>query len=302
MEYEIQKHLHYGGIPSFNLYPVTRELEGVDIAVMGVPFDSGVTNRPGARSGPRAIRNLSQLACCFSYPWDYKISKTAKIIDYGDVGYYVGPNTTQVMLDETYEHAKKILDSGCKLLTLGGDHTIPYGMVRAASEKYGKLALLHFDSHQDSTPSKDGYISHANFAYDLQAEGCIDPSHSAQIFIRTEMTECGYNIIYAQDAVFMPMEELAQKLKKIVGNMPVYITFDIDSLDPSAAPGTGTPVIGGPTSAQMRKLLYHLKGLNVVAADLVEVLPAYDQGEITALAAATVAQDLMYLMYQNKSK
>ena len=180
MEYEVQKHLHYGGIPSFNGYPVTQELEDVDIAVMGVPFDSGVTNRPGARLGPRAIRNMSQLACCFSYPWKYKISQTAKIIDYGDVGYYVGPKTTEVMLQETHDHAKKILDAGCKLLTLGGDHTIPYGMVRAASEKYGKLALLHFDSHQDSTPSTDGNVSHANFAYDLQAEGCIDPSHSAQ--------------------------------------------------------------------------------------------------------------------------
>ncbi len=123
---------------------------------------------------------MSQLACCFSYPWNYKISEKANIIDYGDVGYYVGPKTTEVMLEETHDHAKKILDAGCKLLTLGGDHTIPYGMVRAASEKYGRLALLHFDSHQDSTPSTDGNVSHANFAYDLQAEGCIDPNHSAR--------------------------------------------------------------------------------------------------------------------------
>lgn len=170
-------------------------------------------------------------------------------------------------------------------------------MVRAASEKFGKLALLHFDSHQDSTPSTDGNVSHANFAYDLQAEGCIDPSHSAQVFIRTEMTKCGYNIFYAMDAVNMDMKELARQLKAIVGDMPVYITFDIDALDPSAAPGTGTPVIGGPTSAQARRLLYELRGINVVAADLVEVLPAYDHSEITALAAATIAQDLMYLMY-----
>lgn len=244
MEYEVQKHLHYAGIPSFNLYPVTRELkDDVDITIMGVPFDSGVTNRPGARSGPRAIRLSSQLTNCFGYPWGYKIADEANIVDYGDVGYYVGANTTKVMLEETYENAKKIFASGSKLLTLGGDHTIPYGMVRAASEKFGKLALLHFDSHQDSTPSTDGNVSHANFAYDLQAEGCIDPS---------------------------------------------------------AAPGTGTPVIGGPSSAQVRKLLYNLKGINVVAADLVEVLPAYDHSEITSLAAANIAMDLMYLMYDRK--
>lgn len=300
MEYEVQKHLHYAGIPSFNLYPVTRDLNDVDIAVMGVPFDSGVTNRPGARLGPRAIRNMSQLTSCFKYPWNYKLSDEAKIIDYGDVGFYVGSDTTNIMLKETYEHAKKIIDAGCKLLTLGGDHTIPYGMVRAASEKYGKLALLHFDSHQDSTPSTEKNVSHANFAYDLQNEGCIDTSHSVQVFIRTEMTECGYNIFYAQDAVFMKMEDLAEKIKKIIGDMPVYITFDIDALDPSAAPGTGTPVIGGPSTAQVRKLLYNLKGLNVVAADLVEVLPAYDHSEITALTAANIAQDLMYLMYVRK--
>ena len=299
MKYEVQEHLHYAGIPSFNRYPVTRELEGVDMAVMGVPFDSGVTNRPGARLGPRAIRNMSQLACCFSYPWDYKLSEKRTIIDYGDVGYYVGADTTKVMLEETYTHAKKILQAGCRLLTLGGDHTIPYGMVRAASEQYGKLALLHFDSHQDSAPTTDGNISHANFAYDLQAEGCIDPSHSAQVFIRTDMNKCGYHIIYAQEAVFMDMEELAEKIKGIIGNMPVYLTFDIDALDPSAAPGTGTPVVGGPSAAQVRKLLYALRGINVVAADLGEVLPAYDHSEITALAAATIAQDLMYLMDQN---
>lgn len=296
MEYDTVKHCHYAGVPSFNLYPVTQDLTNADIAVMGVPFDAGVTNRPGARFGPRAIRNLSQLACCFYYPWDYKISEKAKIIDYGDVGIALGPKSTQTMLEETHKNAQKILNAGCKLLTLGGDHTIPYGMVRAASEKYGKLALIHFDSHQDSIPSVDGNVFHANFAYDLQEEGCIDPAHSVQVFIRTEMTKCGYNIFYAQDAVFMPMEDLAKRIKKIVGNMPVYITFDIDALDPSAAPGTGTPVVGGPTTAQIRKLLYNLRGVNAVAADLVEVLPAYDVNDITALAAATIAQDLMYIL------
>ena len=300
MKYDTQKHLHYAGIPSFNLAPVTQDVEGADIVIMGVPFDAGVTNRPGARLGPRAIRGMSQLTGCFSYPWETKVFENARIIDYGDVGYWIGADTTRVMLQQTYESAKKIFAAGCKLLTLGGDHTIPYGMVRAASEKYGKLALLHFDSHQDSTPSTDGNISHANFAYDLQAEGCIDPSRSAQVFIRTEMTECGYHIFYAKEAVNMPMEQLAQKIRDIIGDMPVYLTFDIDSLDPAYAPGTGTPVIGGPSSAQMRELLYHLKGLNVVAADLVEVLPSYDSGEITALAAATIAHDLIQLMWASR--
>lgn len=300
MDYNIQEHLHYGGIASFNLCEYTRDLKDVDIAIMGVPFDSGVTNRPGARLGPRSIRMQSQLASCFNYLWDYKLKDKYKIIDYGDVGYYIGAPTTQVMIKETYEHALKILSSGAKLLTLGGDHTIPFGPVRACKEVFGKVALLHFDSHQDSTPIGEGGETHANFAYELQKEGCIDPSKSCQVFIRTDMEKCGYNIIYADEAVTATPENIADKIKGIIGDMPVYLTFDIDALDPAYAPGTGTPVIGGPSSAYVRSLLKKLEGLNVVAGDVVEVLPAYDSSEITALAGATIAQDIMYLMMANK--
>lgn len=305
MEYHVQEHLHYAGILSWNHVPITRDIEEADIVVMGVPFDSAVTFRPGARFGPRAIREQSLIACCFKYPWNYKLGDVAKVVDYGDVGYWVGAKAISFMVEDSYKHAKKILDSGCRLITLGGDHTIPYGPVRATAEKYGKLALLHFDSHQDSTRSEENSdgsrnISHANFAYDLQEEGCIDPSHSAQVFIRTEMTECGYNIIHSMDAINMGPEKLATKLKEIVGDMPVYLTFDIDALDPAAAPGTGTPVIGGPTSDFVRKMIQGLRGINVVAADMVEVLPDKDPSNITAIAAASIAQDIMYLMNECK--
>ncbi|MCD8218167.1 MAG: agmatinase [Clostridiales bacterium] len=303
MEYNVQEHLHYAGIPTWNHCPVTQEVEGADIVVMGIPFDSGVTFRPGARFAPRAIREQSLIACCFKYPWEYRLDEAAKIVDYGDVGYWVGARATEFMVQDSYEHAGKILAAGCSLMTLGGDHTIPYGPVRAAAEKYGRLALLHFDSHQDSSPSEinpDGThnLSHANFAYDLQAEGCIDPSHSAQVFIRTEFTECGYHIIHSMDALDMTPVQLAEKLREIVGDMPVYLTFDIDALDPSAAPGTGTPVIGGPSSDYVRKMLRGLRGLNIVAADLVEVLPDKDPSNITAIAGAAIAQDIMYLLYE----
>lgn len=188
-------------------------------------------------------------------------------------------------------------------MTIGGDHTIPYGPVRAASEKYGKLALLHFDSHQDSTKSEENpdgtrNLSHANFAYDLQEEGCIDPSHSAQVYIRTEMTECGYNVIHSMEALDMTPAQLSEKIKDIVGDMPVYLTFDIDALDPAAAPGTGTPVIGGPSSDTVRKVFQGLRGINIVAADMVEVLPDKDPSNITAIAGAAITQDIMYLMYE----
>ncbi len=304
MKYNVQEHLHYAGIPTWNHAPLTQEVKGADIVVMGVPFDSGVTFRPGARFGPRAIREQSLIACCFKYPWEYRLSDRARIVDYGDVGHWVGAKATSFMVEDSYQHAKKIIDAGCKLMTLGGDHTIPYGPVRAAREKYGALALLHFDSHQDSTRSEENpdgtrNLSHANFAYDLQEEGCIDPSRSAQVFIRTEFTECGYNLIPSMDALDMTPRELAEKIKGIVGSMPVYLTFDIDALDPSAAPGTGTPVIGGPSSDFVRKVLLGLRGINVVAADMVEVLPDMDSSNITAIAGAAITQDIMYLLHES---
>ena len=295
-EYNVKEHLHYGGIASFNLCPVTQDATGADIAVVGVPFDSCTTYRTGTRFGPRAIRMQSQLACCFHTPWDYELFKTKKVIDYGDVGYNVGAVTPATMLKETYEACKAIYAAGAKPMTLGGEHTIPFGPVRAAAEKYGTLALIHFDSHEDNTPMKDGNYTHANFAYELIQEGCIDPSHSAQVYIRTDMNKCGYHIFYAYDNADKPAEQLAAEIKEVVGDMPVYITFDIDALDPAFAPGTGTPVPGGPTSHHARKVLHNLRGLNVIGADVVEVAPAYDQAEITAMAGATIAQDLMYLM------
>lgn len=301
MEYKVQEHLHFAGIVSWNHSKVTQDVEGADIVVVGVPFDSGVTFRPGARFAPRAVREQSLIACCFKYPWPYKLGDEAKIVDYGDVGYWVGAKATEFMVEDSYQTVKKILDAGAAPMIIGGDHTIPYGPVRAASEKYGKLALIHFDSHQDSSPSEikpDGThnLSHANFAYDLQEEGCIDPTKSAQVFIRTEFTECGYNLIPAMDALEMTPQELAAKIKGIVGDMPVYLTFDIDALDPAAAPGTGTPVIGGPSSDFVRKVLQGLVGINVVAADMVEVLPDKDPSNITSIAAAALTQDIMYLM------
>lgn len=302
MSQETGNYLFYSGINTFGGYQHTRDLEDVDIAVMGVPFDSGTTNRSGARMGPNSVRSMSHIVFGFNYMWGEELDLDdvcQKIIDYGDVGQAYGSTAVDTMIEETYIHADKILQSGAKLLTIGGDHTIPYGPVRAAYKKYGKLALLHFDSHQDTIPS-NGIISHASFAFDLVEEGCIAPSKSVQACIRTPLDNIGYNIIYANEVLKTEPEDLAQKIKNIIGDTPVYLTFDVDSLDPVYAPGTGTPVVGGPTTHYMRTVLRNLAGLNVVAGDIVEVAPAYDHGEITALAAASVAQDIMCLMAYNK--
>lgn len=297
--------LGFAGISTFGKYPYSKDIEGADIVVMGVPYDAGVTNRSGTKLGPRAIRLMSALAFDFNYLWnteDFTLNEACKkIIDYGDVGMGYGPKATEIMLEETYKEAKKIYDAGAKLMTLGGDHTIPYGMVRAAKEKYGTLSLIHFDSHGDTQKSY-GDISHGNFAWDLQEEGCIDPSKSVQACIRTNMPLCGYNIIYANELLYMNPKEFAEKIKSIVGDNPVYVTFDIDALDPAYAPGTGTPVCGGPDTNYILNTLRELEGIHIVAADVVEVAPQYDHGEITALAAAHVAQSLMCLMAKDRIK
>lgn len=302
---ELDKYLSCSGIATFGGYPYSRDVDDADLVIMGVPFDAGVTQRSGTKLGPRAMRLMSKTVLAFNYLWEtdnFSIDNAfPKIVDYGDVGAGYGPRAVQIMLDETYEHAKKIIDSGAKLLTLGGDHTIPYGMVRACYEKFGKLALIHFDSHQDSQKSY-GDISHGNFAYDLQEEGCIDPSKSVQACIRTNMPLCGYNIIYANQVLEMTPKQLAEKIKSVVGDMPVYFTFDIDAVDPAYAPGTGTPVCGGPNMNFIMNTLRELEGIHVVAADVVEVAPQYDSGEITALAANHVAQGLMCLMAKDYIK
>ncbi|OOB79042.1 MAG: agmatinase [Epulopiscium sp. Nele67-Bin002] len=301
----VEHPFHYSGISTFAGFANKRNLDNVDLAIMGIPFDIGTTNRPGARLGPRAVRAVSNLAFRSDYLWtteSFNLKKACpNIIDYGDVGAAVGAKATEFMIRESYKHAKLILNSGASLVSIGGDHTIPYGPIIAASEKYGPLALLHFDSHQDSIPSHGDY-SHANFAYDLAHEGCIDPSKSAQVCIRTRMENCGYNIIYANKVIELGPVGLANVIKSIVGNMPVYLTFDIDALDPAYAPGTGTPVCGGPSTNLIKCTLRELEGINIVAADMVEVSPTYDANEITALAAASIMQDIVYLIAKNRIK
>lgn len=225
------------------------------------------------------------------------------MIDYGDVGYDFGYGRINHMLEESYTHAKQILTAGSKLLTIGGDHTVSYSLVRAAKEQYGKLSLLHIDSHQDSMPGEGKKISQNSFAHDLAEEGAVDPQTSVQAYIRTNMpNEFDYNIIYANEAMAEGPESVAERVKSVLGDNPVYVSFDIDALDPAFAPGTDAPVPGGPSSHEMRLFLNHLTGLNVVAADLVEVSPSYDSGQITALAGASIAKDLIYLMADGITK
>ena len=300
----LEEGLPFAGIPTFMKRSHTKEIPGADLVVMGVPFDSGTFNRPGTRYGPRAIREQSSYAAAFDpvYPWDRKLTDAGRIVDFGDVASLPGTGVTESMLQATEIIAIEIFETGASLLTLGGDHTIPYGPVRAASKRFGKLALIHLDSHQDSVDSEaefGGVINHGTFATGLAKEGCIDLPRSSQLYIRTFLPETpggGYTIVYANEALEMGPEKLAETVKERVGEVPVYLSLDIDAVDAASAPGTGSPVPGGPTTGEVRRFLKGLEGIKLVAADLVEVNPLYDPTQVTAIAAAFLALDLLYLL------
>jgi agmatinase len=295
--------LPFAGVVTFNRAEHTQQLEGADLVVMGVPFDLGAVNRPGARFAPHAIRQQSVYVGSLQpiYPWDEKLASAFRLIDYGDVAPVPGMGAVESLLETTEEAATEVLQSGASLLTLGGDHTIPYGPVRAAAKRFGKLALVHLDSHQDSIDSDvlpgGRMVNHGTFATDLVKEGHIDPSRSAQLYIRTYMDNpAGYTVVYADDAVELGPEGLAERVRALAGDGPVYISLDVDAIDPAFAPGCGTPHPGGPSSREVRRFLQSLDGLDVVAADVVEVNPPHDPAQTTAILAAVLSFDLLHLM------
>jgi agmatinase len=228
------------------------------------------------------------------YPWDEELDSAFRVIDYGDVAAVPGMGAVESMLESTESVAADVFRNGASLLTLGGDHTLPYGPVRAAAKAFGKLALVHLDSHQDSLDSDalpgGRMVNHGTFATELAKEGHVDASRSAQLYIRTYLDNpAGYTIVYAEEALELGPAEL-------VGDAPVYISLDIDAVDPAYAPGVGTPCPGGPSSREVRRFLRCLDGLDVVAADIVELNPPFDPTQTTAILAAFLSFDLLHLM------
>ena len=286
----------YGGVASFMRRKYTRELEGVDVAVMGVPFDTATTNRPGARLGPRAIRNASTIMA-WEKPYGTRFDPFDKlaVADIGDCLFDHGKPESVPAAIEAY--AAGIIAKGPGLLTLGGDHFISYPLLKAHAAHHGApLSLLHFDAHSDTWADEDDRIDHGTMFYWAAKYGLVDPATSVQVGLRTENPDTmGFNIIDGPRVHADGIDAVVAETRAILGDRPVYLTFDIDCLDPSCAPGTGTPVCGGLTSHQAMAILRGLEGINVVGMDIVEVAPAYDVGEITALAAAHLAMEMLYL-------
>ncbi len=290
----------YGGALSFLRRKYTRELSGVDVAVSGVPFDNAVTYRPGCRLGPRAIRAASvQLQELKSFPYGFYPFETLAVIDYGDC--LLDPHHPDTVTETIQRHCDEILKGGAKPLTFGGDHFVAYPLLKAVAQHHGPVALIQFDAHCDTWSDDGASVDHGTMFARAAAEGVIDVGRSTQVGLRTyNDSDHGFEILTAPWIHRNGIDAAIEITRARAGEGPVYISFDIDGLDPSFAPGTGTPVVGGLASWQALEFIRGLADLELVGMDLVEVSPPYDQSEITALAAATVAYEWLCLIALQK--
>ncbi len=293
----------FGGATSFLRRTYTKDLTGVDLAVTGVPFDQAVTHRAGARFGPRAIREASSLQP-YDPPYGWPTNPLAEmaVIDYGDLAFdYARVADFPATLTA---HIATVLKAGAGTVTLGGDHYITLPILRAYAEKFGPLGLVHFDAHSDLWPDDDmGRIDHGTMLYKAVRTGLVDPKRSVQIGIRTTTEDyLGVHVIDAREVHERGCAAAVARAKEIVGNGATYVTFDIDALDPSVAPGTGTPVWGGLMGWQAAAMLRDLAGINMVGGDVVEVSPAYDTTGATAIAGAHVAYELICLYHWARTR
>ena len=290
----------FGGATSFLRRRYTKDLSGVDIAVTGVPFDQAVTNRPGTRLGPRAIREASSLqAPDAPYGWPFDVMSEFNIIDYGDMAFDYA--NIPAFPDTLTRHIRTILAAGVAPVTLGGDHYITFPILKAMAETYGPISLLQFDAHTDTWADDDmGRVDHGTMFYKAVKSGIVDPERSVQVGIRTTNTDTlGVPIIDAAEVHRIGPEAVVTRIKDILGDRPVYLTFDIDGLDPAFAPGTGTPVWGGLSTAQAAAILRGIAGINIKGGDVVEVSPPFDTTGATAIAGAHVAVEILCLLGWN---
>jgi agmatinase len=292
----------FGGALSFMRRKYTRDLTGVDVAVTGVPLDTATSNRPGARFGPRAIRAASTIiSWARPWPWDFDPLERLSVVDYGDCEFdYGAPDSIAL---EISQHVDRILQSDTGVLVMGGDHYVTYPVLQSHARKHGPLSLIHFDAHSDTWPDESKRVDHGTMFYHAAREGLVDDSRSVQIGLRTTNDNTlGFNVLDARWVHSNGPAAVADEIKRVVANNKVYLTFDIDCLDPSFAPGTGTPVCGGLSTYQALEIIRGLAGINLVGMDLMEVAPAYDVGEITALAGATLAAEFLCLYAANSSR
>ena len=285
-----------------------RTTDDVDFVVIGVPFDTAASNRTGQRYGPQHVRDFSVLLRPYNPEQDINIFEYCSGVDYGDIDVVPGN------IHQTYANIEKelqpILKKGIVPILIGGDHSITLGTLRAFAKQYGPISLVHFDSHGDTWDTYFGekYMHGTPFRRAVE-EGLIDTEHSIQIGMRgplygpediDDARELGYEVIPMNEVRKIGYDNVMQRIHQRTKDRPVFVTYDIDFLDPAYAPGTGTPEVGGPTSHEGLEFVRGMKGLNIVGFDLVEVLPSYDTGEITAIAASSIIYEMISLVALKK--
>jgi len=274
--------------------------DDIDVVISGIPFDQTTTGRPGARFGPASIRKVSAHLVweLRRWPWDFSVFDVLGVVDCGDLNF--DPSDRNQILSQIQQHASKILQSEKTMLTFGGDHFISLPLLREHAKKFGPVALIHFDAHTDTEREPDQH-HHGTMFYHARNEGIVDAGRSVQIGIRTEYIrdDHQFTVLDADWVMAHSAGDVLGTIKRVVGDHPAYVTFDIDCLDPAFAPGTGTPVIGGLSTALALQIIRGLTGFDLVGMDIVEVCPPYDHADITSLAAATFGLEFLYVLAAN---
>ena len=300
----------FEGIRTFMRLPHITDLNDVDFAIIGVPFDTGATYRVGARFGPASIREHSVLLRPYNPVLDVDIFANCSGVDYGDLP--VTPGYLPESHQQIEQAASQVFASGATPIFLGGDHSVSLPLLRAAVARHGPLALVHFDAHSDLWPSYfGGKDTHGTPFRRALEEGLIDPARSSQIGLRGSLydaadaqmsTEEGFHVVTGPELHQRDFEQVINEIRYRAAAAPAYLSFDIDFVDPAYAPGTGTPEVGGFTSAQCQQLIRGLVGINFVAFDMVELMPAYDPAHITSLLAANLVHDFISLIAHSQSQ
>ncbi len=291
----------YGGPATFARLPRIDEVTRADAAVVGVPFDSGVTYRPGARFGPSHIRESSRLLRPYNPALDVSPFASLQVVDAGD--FAVNPFSIDQAISDIERGARGLLERVPHLLTLGGDHTIALPLLRAFAAAHGPVAVIHFDAHLDTWDTYFGAsYTHGTPFRRASEEGLLDRSGCIHVGIRGPLfsdadlaqdSGLGFSVISAPEADDLGVAGMIQRIAGRVGDRPAYVSVDIDVLDPAHAPGTGTPEAGGLTSRELLGVLRSFAHLNLIGADIVEVAPSYDHAQITGIAAAHVGYELL---------
>ena len=299
----------YSGIATFGRVPFAKNADGYDVAIVGVPYDGSVSYRSGTRFGPRAIREQSLLLWGYNNAQQVAPFKTLKVADLGDLD--VVPPDIIATHRETERSASEIVSTGSLLISLGGDHSISLPLLRAHAKKYGPMAVVHFDAHPDTWNSEypNQPYSHGTPFRRAIEEKLIDTSAYLQIGIRgptngpedyLDAVALGARMITLDEIRKVGIDAVLREIHSKVGSRPMYVTLDIDAVDPAFAPGTGTPEVGGLTSYEMLQLVRGLKGLNGIGFDLVETSPPYDSAGITAILAANLVFEFLSLVALKK--